>query len=106
MAQHRDVALVCWRSSIDNYAKFRSAFQTDRRTAVTGAEVLAKGVPQTLIVKVETELKAGTTAEVAIDKLKTDATTGSEARPTLDQTANLLRITGGKAGFLNLVKRT
>ena len=90
----------------DNYAKFRSAFQTDRRTAVTGAEVLAKGVPQTLIVKVETELKAGTTAEVAIDKLKTDATTGSEARPILDQTANLLRITGGKTNFLTLVKRT
>ena len=51
-------------------------------------------------------LLARTPAEAAIDKLKADTATNGNTRPLLDHTANLLRITGGKAGFLNLVKRT
>ena len=47
-----------------------------------------------------------TPAEAAIDKLKADTATNGNTRPLLDHTANLLRITGGKAGFLNLVRRT
>lgn len=90
----------------DNYAKFRAAFQADRNAAIAGAEELGKGVPEALLVKVETEMKAGTPAEAAIDKLKADTATNGNTRPLLDHTANLLRITGGKAGFLNLVKRT
>ena len=42
----------------------------------------------------------------AIDQLKADSATNGNTRPLLDHTANLLRITGGKAGFLKLVKRT
>lgn len=91
---------------VDNYAKFRTAFQADRSAAIAGAEALGKGVPETLIVKVEAEMNAGTPAEAAIDKLKADTATNGNTRPLLDHTANLLRITGGKTGFLNLVKRT
>ena len=37
---------------------------------------------------------------------KLDASTLQSGRTASSDTANLLRITGGKAGFLNLVKRT
>ena len=90
----------------DNYARFRDALQADRNAALAGAEALGKGVPQTLIVKVETAIDAGTPAAAAIDQLKADSATNGNTRPLLDHTANLLRITGGKAGFLKLVKRT
>jgi hypothetical protein len=89
-----------------SYEKFRSAFQADRSAAVAGAEALAKGVPADLAVMVETEIQSGKPAEVVIEKLQTDTTAASANRPILDQTANLLRITGGQASFLKLVKRT
>lgn len=87
-----------------SYEKFRSAFQADRATALAGAETLAKGVPEVVAVKVETEIQSGKTAEAAIETVKGDV--ASANRPILDQTANLLRITGGRASFLKLVKRT
>lgn len=90
----------------DNYARFRAAVQADRNAAIAGAEELGKGVPQALVVKVEAEMNAGTSAEAAIEKLKADSATNGNSRPLLDHTANLLRITGGKAGFLKLVRRT
>ncbi|HPI60632.1 hypothetical protein, partial [Zoogloea sp.] len=77
-----------------------------RAAAITGAEALAKGVPSELAVKVEAGIQAGTPAETVVEKLKTDTATNSATRPALDQTATLLRITGGQAGFLKLVKRT
>ena len=46
--------------------------------AIAGAEELGKGVPEALLVKVETEMKAGTPAEAAIDKLKADTATNVE----------------------------
>ncbi len=88
----------------ESYEKFRSAFQADRATALAGAETLAKGVPEVVAVKVETEIQSGKTAEAAIETVKGDV--ASANRPILDQTANLLRITGGQASFLKLVKRT
>lgn len=90
----------------ENYEKFRSAFQADRTAAVAGAEALAKGVPADLAVKVEAEIQAGKPAEAVIEKLQTETAASSANRPVLDQTANLLRITGGQASFLKLVKRT
>ncbi|HPT49671.1 MAG TPA: hypothetical protein PLS67_02160 [Accumulibacter sp.] len=90
----------------DNYEKFRVAFQTDRNTAVAGAQALAQGVPDALAVKVEAGIKAGTSAETVIETLKNDTATSSAARPLLDHTASLLRITGGKTGFLGVLKRT
>lgn len=90
----------------ESYEKFRSAFQSDRAAAVAGAEALAKGVPAELAVKVETEIQAGKPADAVIEKLQADTATASANRPILDQTANLLRITGGQASFLKLVKRT
>jgi hypothetical protein len=56
----------------DNYEKFRVAFQTDRNTAVAGAQALAQGVPDALAVKVEAGIQAGTSAETVIDTLKSD----------------------------------
>ena len=90
----------------ESYEKFRSAFQADRAAAVAGAEALAKGVPADLAVKVEAEIQAGKPAEAVIEKLQTETAASSANRPVLDQTANLLRITGGQASFLKLVKRT
>ncbi len=90
----------------DNYEKFRNAFQADRAAAVAGAEALAQGVPADLAVKVEAEIQSGKPAEAVIEKLQTETAVGSVNRPALDQTANLLRITGGQAGFLKRVKRT
>jgi DNA gyrase inhibitor GyrI len=55
---------------------------------------------------VEAGIQAGKPAETVVEKLKTDTATNSTTRPALDQTATLLRITGGQAGFLKLVKRT
>lgn len=94
------------RLGADNYAAFRKAVQADREAAIAGAEVLAKGVPGALADEVETGIQAGTSATVVIDKLKTETATGAATRPLIDQTANLLRITGGQAGFLKYVKRT
>jgi hypothetical protein len=90
----------------ERYAEFRKNYQADRAAAITGAEALAKGVPSELAVKVEAGIQAGTPAETVVEKLKTDTATNSATRPALDQTATLLRITGGQAGFLKLVKRT
>lgn len=56
--------------------------------------------------KVEAGIQAGKPAETVVEALKTETATNSANRPVLDQTANLLRITGGQAGFLKLVKRT
>jgi len=90
----------------EQYEKFRSAFQADRAAAVAGAEALAKGVPAELAVKVEAEIQSGKPADAVIEKLQTETATTAATRPVLDQTANLLRITGGQASFLKLVKRT
>lgn len=90
----------------DNYEKFRVAFQTDRNTAVAGAQALAQGVPDDLAVKVEAGIKTGAPAETVIETLKNDTATSNAARPLLDQTASLLRITGGKTDFLGVLKRT
>jgi len=90
----------------DGYARFRSAFQADRKAAIDGAEALAKGVPAATADRLEADIGAGTAPDVAIDRLKADTTTGSAARPALDHAATLLRVTGGNAAFLKLVKRT
>ncbi|WP_374475539.1 hypothetical protein [Zoogloea sp.] len=90
----------------ERYAEFRKNYQADRAAAITGAEALAKGVPSELAVKVEAGIQAGTPAESVVETLKAETATNSTNRPVLDQTANLLRITGGQAGFLKRVKRT
>ena len=54
----------------------------------------------------EAGIQAGKPAESVVETLKTETAASSADRPVLDQTATLLRITGGQAGFLKLVKRT
>jgi hypothetical protein len=90
----------------EGYAEFRKNYQADRAAAIAGAEALAKGVPSELAVKVEAGIQAGKPAETVVETLKTETAISSANRPILDQTATLLRITGGQAGFLKLVKRT
>jgi hypothetical protein len=90
----------------EGYAQFRQSYLTDRAAAIAGAAVLAKGVPNELAVKVEAGIQAGKPAETVVETLKTETATSSANRPLLDQTASLLRITGGQASFLKLVKRT
>ena len=90
----------------EDYARFRKNYQADRAAAIAGAEALAKGVPDALAVKVEAGIQAGKPAESVVETLKTETAASSADRPVLDQTATLLRITGGQAGFLKLVKRT
>jgi len=90
----------------EGYAEFRKNYQADRAAAIAGAEALAKGVPSELAVKVEAGIQAGKPAETVVETLKTETAISSTHRPILDQTATLLRITGGQAGFLKLVKRT
>ena len=89
----------------DNYEKFKQAFQADRATAIAGAETLAPGVADDLAVKVESGLKAGGEPAKVIEDLKADSATSDQQRLQLEQTATLLRITGGNAAFLTLVKR-
>jgi len=87
------------------YEKFRAAFLADRAATLAGAEELAKGVPDALLLKVDHGLQTGTPPAKVIEELKADNSLGDQQRPLLDQTANLLRITGGNAAFLKLVKR-
>ena len=90
----------------ENYKAFRETYQADRSAAIAGAETLARGVPADLAVKVESGIQAGKPAEAVVEALRTEAAATGAERPILDQTASLLRITGGQAGFLKLVKRT
>lgn len=90
----------------DTYAKFTETYQADRSAAVAGAETLAQGVPTDFAVKVETEAQSGAPVAAVIEKLQADTTVTSVERPVLEQTATLLRITGGQTNFLKLVKRT
>lgn len=88
-----------------NYMKFREAYTADRSAALAGAETLAKGMPATLATRVETELQSGHSAEAVIAKLEAETPATGTERKAVDETAKLLRITGGEAGFLKLVRR-
>lgn len=90
----------------ENYEKFKQAFRADRAAVVAGAETLAKGVSDELAVKVESGLQTGNEPAKVIEELKAEHATNDQQRVQLEHTATLLRITGGNAGFLKLVKRT
>jgi hypothetical protein len=88
------------------YQQFREAFTKDRAAATEGAEVLGKGVPAAVADKVQAEIRAGATPEVAIEKVRADTSIAAESRPLLDSAATVLRITGGKAAVLQRIRRT
>lgn len=89
----------------DNYVKFREAYAADRSGALAGAETLAKGVPSGLATRFEAELQSGHGTAAVIAKLAAEAPATGAEREAVDETAKLLRITGGEAGFLKLVRR-
>jgi hypothetical protein len=90
----------------ERYERFREAFVKDRAVATEGAEVLGKGVPEAVAVKVEAEIRSGATPQAAIEKVKADASVVSEAKPLLDQAAELLRVSGGGPQVLQRIRRT
>lgn len=89
----------------DDYARFREAYTADRADAIAGAQTLAEGVPATLAAKVEAGLQSGKEADVVIATLAAEAPASGSERKVIDETAKLLRITGGQAGFLKQIRR-
>lgn len=89
----------------DDYARFREAYASDRADALAGAELLARGVPATLAATVEAELQSGKSAEAVIAKLEAETPATADERKVVSETARLLRITGGQAGFLKQVRQ-
>ena len=88
-----------------NYAKFRDAFSAERTAATEGAVVLAKGIPETLSVKLANEIAAGRSAEEAIVRVKADRSVAVGNEAVLDGAATLLRINGGDLAALNRLRR-